>query len=209
MGIFLTYRECNNLEKIDRKLQAIISVPTTWSDGQILTANALNGAFTTIYNDYDGNITDANISATAAIATSKISATFPSGSIVGTTDTQVLTNKTITGGILNKPTIDASIQNISTMAAQALDGSAANIFTRTLGGSETFTQSNFSTGQVFIVIVKQGSGTTYTIAWFSGVTWVTTGATAPIQTTVSNGFTTYGFICTGSNTFSGYLVGSN
>jgi hypothetical protein len=45
---------------------------TTWSDGQVLTASALNGEFNNIVNDYDGSITNANISATAAIATSKI-----------------------------------------------------------------------------------------------------------------------------------------
>jgi hypothetical protein len=75
---------------------ATISLQTTWSDGQNLTASALNGNFTTIVNDYNGSITNANISASAAIATSKISATFPSGSIIGTTDTQTLTNKRIT-----------------------------------------------------------------------------------------------------------------
>lgn len=95
------------------------------------------------------------------------------------------------------------------MGAQALDGSASNIFTRTLAGSEVFTQSGFSTGQVFMAKVKQGSGTTYTVTWFATVTWITTGATAPVQTTTSNGYTTYGFVCTGANTFDGYLVGTS
>lgn len=60
-----------------------------------------------------------------------------------------------------------------------------------------------------MVIVKQGSGTTYVNTWFSGVTWVTAGATAPTQTTVTNGYTTYGFICTGASAYLGFLVGSN
>ncbi len=94
------------------------------------------------------------------------------------------------------------------MAAQALDGSTANIFTRTLAGSEVFTQSNFTAGQCFLVEVKQGSGTSYTVTWFSTVTWITAGAAAPVQTTTTNGITTYGFRCTGSNTFYGYLVAS-
>ncbi len=74
---------------------SIISLPTTWSDGQVLTASALNGNFTEIVNDYNGGITNANISASAAIALSKLAGTFPSGAIVGTTDTQTLSNKTI------------------------------------------------------------------------------------------------------------------
>jgi hypothetical protein len=90
---------------------------------------------------------------------------------------------------------------ITAMSTQALDGTLGNIFNRTLGASETFTQSGFATGQCFIVKVKQGSGTSYTVTWFATVTWITSGATAPVQTVVSNGYTTYGFICTGSNTF--------
>jgi len=108
-----------------------------------------------------------------------------------------------------KPTFVGTIQTVTAMGAQALDGSTANIFTRTLASSETFTQSNFSAGQCFMVEVTQGSGTSYTVTWFSGITWVTSGGTAPTQTTVSNGKTTYGFRCTGTNTFLGYLIGTN
>lgn len=79
---------------------AVISRVTTWSDGQTLTASALNGEINNILNDYNGGITNANISASASIATSKINATFPSGSILGTTDTQTLTNKRITKRVL-------------------------------------------------------------------------------------------------------------
>lgn len=122
-----------------------------------------------------------------------------------------LTDETGTGvAVFNaKPTFVGTIQTVTAMGAQALDGSTANVFTRTLAGSETFTQSNFSTGQCFMAEVKQGSGTSYTVTWFAGVTWVTSGGTAPVQTTISNGYTTYGFRCTGSNTFLGYLIGTN
>lgn len=187
---------------------SVISRITTWSDGQVLTASALNGEFNNILNDYNGGITDANISNSAAISTSKINKTFPSGAIVGDTDIQTLTQKTLTAPTINNPTVKASVQIVTAMSAQALDGSTANIFTRTLAGSEVFTQSNFTAGQVFMVEVKQGTGTSYTVTWFSGITWVTSGGTAPVQTTTTNGYTTYGFRCTGTNTFLGYLIGT-
>lgn len=184
---------------------SIISAYVVWSDGQVLTASALNGSFNNILNNYNGGITDANISPTAAIALSKLAGTFPSGAIVGTTDTQTLSNKTLT-----KPIVNASVQGIGAFSGTTptLDLSVANIYAGTLTGNTTFAVSNASTGQVFMVEVQQGSGTTYTNTWFSGVTWITPGSSAPVQTTTSNGITTYGFRCTGVGAYEGYLVGS-
>jgi hypothetical protein len=109
----------------------------------------------------------------------------------------------------DKPQFLGTRHTITVMAAQAVDGSLGNVFTRTLAASETFTQSNISAGQTIIVIVRQGSGTSYGVTWWSGITWETVGGAAPTQTTTSNGYTTYGFLCTGTNTFIGYLVGTN
>ena len=50
-----------------------ISRVTTWADGQTLTATALNAEIDNILNDYNGGITNANISGSAAIAYSKLS----------------------------------------------------------------------------------------------------------------------------------------
>lgn len=87
-----------------------ISRQTTWSDNQVLTAAALNAEFNNIVNDYNGSITNANVSASAAIAYSKLNLTGAvlnadlAGSIaaakiantaVTLSDTQSLTNKTI------------------------------------------------------------------------------------------------------------------
>lgn len=83
------------------------------------------------------------------------------------------------------------------------------IFTITLSGNTTYSISGAQAGQILMFEVKQGSGTTYTNTWFSGVTWVTSGAVAPVQTTTTNGYTTYGFRVLSSSTFLGYLVGSN
>jgi len=125
------------------------------------------------------------------------------------TNTHLIT-PTITTPILTKPTVNASIQGVSTFSGTTptLDCSVANIFTGTLSGSTTFSVSNVSVGQVFLVVVKQGSGTTYTDTWFSTVTWINSTSSAPAQTTTSNGKTTFGFVCTGSNTYDGYLVGT-
>lgn len=51
---------------------SIISKQYTFSAGATIVAAQFNSNFDTIYNDYNGNITDANISASAAISNSKI-----------------------------------------------------------------------------------------------------------------------------------------
>lgn len=72
---------------------ATITRTTVWSDGQTLSAVALNGEFNNALNAI--NIVNADISGSAAIAISKI-ATGLSGSLVGISDTQTLTNKRVT-----------------------------------------------------------------------------------------------------------------
>lgn len=49
-----------------------ITLPTTLVDGTIPTAAQFNGDFNTIYTDYNGGITNANISSSAAITESKL-----------------------------------------------------------------------------------------------------------------------------------------
>lgn len=95
----------------------------------------------------------------------------------------------------------------STMAN--IDCSMGNIFTLTLIGNTTFSIAGARIGSVFMVEVTQGSGTTFTNTWWSGITWATSGATAPVQTTTSGGVTTYGFRVLSSTTYLGYLIGSN
>jgi len=58
---------------------ATIIIPNTFSAGATIVASQHNANFSTIYNDYNGNITNANIAAAAAIAYSKLALT---GSIV-------------------------------------------------------------------------------------------------------------------------------
>lgn len=152
---------------------------------------------------------EANVSVSSSGGTvttvSVVTANGVSGTVANATTTPAIT---LALGAIT-PTSVTAIVNISTvvtMSAQALSGSSGNVFKRTLAASETFTQSGFVTGQCFMVEVTQGSGTSYTITWFSGVTWVTSGAVAPTQTTTSNGITTYGFRCTGTNTFLGYYM---
>lgn len=177
-----------------------IARATTWSSGDVLTAAALNGEFNVIFNDYNGSITNANISATAAIAASKISDT-----AVTLTASQTLSNKTLT-----KPTVNGSTQAYTSDtdgATVTFDMAESNVHTVTLGGNRTLAVSNTSTGQSFIIrLVQDGTGSR-TVTWFSGISWA--GGTAPTLTTTANKADWFGFITTGSGAYSGFIIGQN
>ncbi len=97
---------------------AQITRSTVWSDGQTLSAAALNGEFNNALNSL--NIVNADISGSAAIAISKI-ATGLSGSLVGTSDTQTLTNKKITKRV-------TSATNYTTDTGTSLNCDTTDIF---------------------------------------------------------------------------------
>jgi len=63
---------------------AIITKANTFTNGQTADGSQVNTNFDTIYNDYNGNITNANIAAGAAIVGSKLDLSSP-GTIGATT----------------------------------------------------------------------------------------------------------------------------
>lgn len=123
-------------------------------------------------------------------------------------DQPILTNYVQSSSPTGSDTVISPIVTLSGTTPVINCTGNTRIFEIALIGNTTYSVINVQTGQVFIVRVQQGSGTAYTNSWFSTVTWITTGSTAPVQTTTSNGVTTYGFICRGLATFDGYLLGS-
>jgi hypothetical protein len=132
----------------------------------------------------------------------------PSGDIVGTTDTQTLSSKTLT-----KPTVQGSTPNVSSYTPSAggtatLDLSNSNVHVITMpAGNITIALSNVSVGQIFSIEIIQDSVGSRTVTWFSTIKW--TGGSAPTLTMTASKKDVFVFRCTSSGNYDGFIAGQN
>lgn len=171
---------------------ALITKGKTWADAENVNYTDLNGDFDTIYNEFNGNITDDNVDTLSA---AKITGT----SVTLSGDQTITGVKTFNAATKTKLTTDTDGATIT------FNLDASNLHTVTLGGNRTLALSNADTGQVFVIrLVQDGTGSR-TVTWFSTIKWPA--GTAPTLSTAINKVDVFGFICTGSGTYDGFIVG--
>jgi hypothetical protein len=74
-------------------------------------------------------------------------------------------------------------------------------------GNITIALSNATTGQKFTVSTLQDGTGSRTVTWFSTIRWVD--GVTPTLTPTASKRDYFGFICTGSNTYDGFILGQN
>lgn len=134
-----------------------------------------------------------------------------SGTIVGTTATQTLTNKTLTTPVLTNPTVTDYVETVSAIGtvttASTLSLSSGTVLTATLTASTacTFTMPTATAGKSFVLLLKQATSTGNGTATFTGVKWNVIGA--PTITATAGKMDILTFVSDGTNWYGSYTQG--
>ena len=124
--------------------------------------------------------------------------TAPTGDVVGTTDTQGLTNKTLTN-----PTVTNYVESVvaigTVTSAHTLSLTSGTVQTATLTASTacTFTMPTATAGKSFILLLKQASSTGNGTATFTGVKYNSVGT--PTVTATAGKMDIFSFVSDGTN----------
>ena len=129
--------------------------------------------------------------------------TAPSGTIVGTTDTQTLSAKTLTN-----PTVTNYVEtpySANSSTAITLDLTNGTVQIITLTGNATITMPTATSGKSFVMMLKQDGTGSRTVTW-STVKWV--GGTAPTITSTASRLDLLSFFADGTNWY-GAVISQN
>jgi hypothetical protein len=122
----------------------------------------------------------------------------PAGAVVGTSDTQELTNKTLTNPTLTNYTESVvAIGTVTTSHTLALTSGTVQTATLTASTACTFTMPAATAGKSFTLYLKQAAATGNGTATFTGVKWDIAGT--PVMTATAGKMDVFTFSSDGTN----------
>lgn len=174
----------------------------------VWNAGDWNDALDSFLTQHTASGTHAAITATSLTATGSISASnISTNTVVASTTNGDLT---LDGDGTGKVRADSHYGTITSDADGAtitFNMATSNLHAVTLGGNRTLAVSNVAVGQSFILrLIQDGSGSK-TVTWFTTIKWA--GGSAPTLTTTADKTDVIGFLCTGANTYDGFVIGQN
>jgi len=132
--------------------------------------------------------------------------TAPTGDVVGTTDTQGLTNKTLTNPtVTNYVETVVAIGTVSSAHTLVLTSGTVQTATLTASTACTFTMPTATAGKSFILLLKQAASTGNGTATFTSVKWGTAGA--PTITATAGKMDILSFVSDGANWYGSIAQG--
>jgi hypothetical protein len=132
--------------------------------------------------------------------------TAPSGDVVGTTDTQGLTNKTLTNPtVTNYVESVVAIGTVTTAHTLVLTSGTVQTATLTASTACTFTMPTATAGKSFILLLKQAASTGNGTATFTGVKYSVAGT--PVVTATAGKMDIFSFVADGTNWYGNYTQG--
>lgn len=77
----------------------------------------------------------------------------------------------------------------------------------TITANRILALSNGAVGQRFIIRIIQGGAGSFTVTWFNTIKWPH--GVAPTLTTTAGKIDVFGFVCTSSGNYDGFVIGQN